>query len=293
MLTTREVIKTFYNALLQRLKKHRGDWNQNDPTADDYIKNRPFYTDETKKVVKLDKKYLPNEALTGVKTVNGIEPDDTGNVAVEIPAGGVQTVNGVAPDENGNVSVEIDLSNYMTLNTDQAVSDKYDKYKHIQGGFSIRQTGNTSKYPCTYIGYDDLLGDCVEIRYTANHSSAVLNRDSDGRGRLRLYNGMGQSSYATLSPTYLDFKRNGYHMNLSADERGNMIVGAGELGTNRALIKNVANPISDTDAATKEYIDKKISDNAIVINSSTTDSNKRFKITVDDSGALTATEVTE
>ena len=46
MLTTREVIKTFYNALLQRLKKHRGDWNQNDPTADDYIKNRPFYAVE-------------------------------------------------------------------------------------------------------------------------------------------------------------------------------------------------------------------------------------------------------
>lgn len=44
MLTIREVIKTFYNALLQRLKKHRGNWEQNDPTADDYIKNRPFYT---------------------------------------------------------------------------------------------------------------------------------------------------------------------------------------------------------------------------------------------------------
>ena len=49
MLTTREVIKTFYNALLQRLKKYRGNWEQNDPTADDYIKNRPFYTDETSK----------------------------------------------------------------------------------------------------------------------------------------------------------------------------------------------------------------------------------------------------
>lgn len=49
MLTIREVIKTFYNALLQRLKKHRGNWEQNDPTADDYIKNRPFYTDESKK----------------------------------------------------------------------------------------------------------------------------------------------------------------------------------------------------------------------------------------------------
>lgn len=56
MLTTREVIKMFYNALLQRLKKYRGNWEQNDPTADDYIKNRPFYTDETSKETVVSKK---------------------------------------------------------------------------------------------------------------------------------------------------------------------------------------------------------------------------------------------
>lgn len=36
-------LKTFYSALVQKLKRHRGNWKQNDPTADDYIKNRPFY----------------------------------------------------------------------------------------------------------------------------------------------------------------------------------------------------------------------------------------------------------
>ena len=45
MLTIRELIKTLYNALTQKMKKYRGNWDQNDPTADDYIKNRPFYTD--------------------------------------------------------------------------------------------------------------------------------------------------------------------------------------------------------------------------------------------------------
>lgn len=45
MLTIRELIKTLYNAFIQKLKKHRGNWEQNDPAADDYIKNRPFYTD--------------------------------------------------------------------------------------------------------------------------------------------------------------------------------------------------------------------------------------------------------
>ena len=36
----------------------RPDWEQNDSTAPNYIKNRPFYTDG-EEVVKIDKKYLP------------------------------------------------------------------------------------------------------------------------------------------------------------------------------------------------------------------------------------------
>ena len=52
MLTIREIIKTFYNALLQRFKKYRGNWEQNDPNADDYIKNRPFYSEFTNVIVK-------------------------------------------------------------------------------------------------------------------------------------------------------------------------------------------------------------------------------------------------
>ena len=59
MLTIRELIKTLYNAFNQKLKKHRGNWEQNNPTADDYIKNRPFYTDETKKIVN-----VPEQKIT-------------------------------------------------------------------------------------------------------------------------------------------------------------------------------------------------------------------------------------
>lgn len=59
MLTIRELIKTLYNALIQRMKKYRGNWEQNDPTADDYIKNRPFYADDSEKVV-----IVPNQQIT-------------------------------------------------------------------------------------------------------------------------------------------------------------------------------------------------------------------------------------
>lgn len=63
MLTIRELIKTLNNAFNQKLKKHRGNWEQNDPTADDYIRNRPFYTDSSTKVV-----IVPKQKVTMVDT---------------------------------------------------------------------------------------------------------------------------------------------------------------------------------------------------------------------------------
>ena len=40
-----EAAKTLIKGLVQKMKSFRGNWNQNDPTADDYIKNRPFYAE--------------------------------------------------------------------------------------------------------------------------------------------------------------------------------------------------------------------------------------------------------
>ena len=48
-----------------------------------------------------------------VKTVNGIEPDQDGNIEV-VTSGGVKTVNGSAPDEDGNV--EVDTSSVKSVN---------------------------------------------------------------------------------------------------------------------------------------------------------------------------------
>jgi hypothetical protein len=55
---------------------------------------------------------IPEVDLSGVvKSVNGTAPDENGNVAIEIPtpdiSGMVKSVNGVMPDENGNVTIEV------------------------------------------------------------------------------------------------------------------------------------------------------------------------------------------
>ena len=46
-----EAAKTLIKGLVQKMKSFRGNWEQNDPTADDYIKNRPFYTEEKEAVI--------------------------------------------------------------------------------------------------------------------------------------------------------------------------------------------------------------------------------------------------
>ena len=45
MLLNFDHLKTFYSAIKHKMKNFRGNWEQNDPTADDYIKNRPFYSE--------------------------------------------------------------------------------------------------------------------------------------------------------------------------------------------------------------------------------------------------------
>ena len=64
MHVTFDSLKTFYNILVQKLKNHRGNWNQNDPTADDYIKNKPFYSEEAEIVI------LPETTINGGPSVN-------------------------------------------------------------------------------------------------------------------------------------------------------------------------------------------------------------------------------
>ena len=53
-----------------------------------------------------------------------------------------------------------------------------------------------------------------------------------------------------------------------------------------------ANPTEDMEIATKKYVDDKISDKELILSSSTAGSIKKFKLTIDDTGTLTASEIT-
>ena len=72
------------------------------------------------------------------------------------------------------------------------------------------------------------------------------------------------------------------------------IVGGGDFNANNHRITGMAEPTDDSDAATKSYADKILTagnNDSVIIKSSTPNSTKKFRITVDDAGAITATEV--
>lgn len=53
-----------------------------------------------------------------------------------------------------------------------------------------------------------------------------------------------------------------------------------------------SDPTSPMQIATKKYVDDKISDKELILSSSTAGSTKKFKLTIDDTGTLTASEIT-
>lgn len=45
------VFKTLTNGILEKAKTFKGDWNENDSSSPNYIKNRPFYEDPNEEII--------------------------------------------------------------------------------------------------------------------------------------------------------------------------------------------------------------------------------------------------
>ena len=72
------------------------------------------------------------------------------------------------------------------------------------------------------------------------------------------------------------------------------ISGGGNFNAKNHKIMDVKEPTDNSDAATKIYVDNIMTagnNDSVIIKSSTPNSSKKFRITVDDAGAITATEV--
>jgi hypothetical protein len=117
-------------AMCGKIKK--ADWNQNDPTAPDYVKNRPFYETDDGEVVKIDQKYLPDSSggdvdlgVTGAtvgQTVKISAVDEKGVPtaweSVDFPSGGGGGSGGDVWEEILDITLSEDTST-VTLSQDK------------------------------------------------------------------------------------------------------------------------------------------------------------------------------
>ena len=158
--------------------------------------------------------------------------------------------------------------------------------KYVGYGFAILFNDSVRmNYTDTGI-YDEYSGSILDMAgrsvFKSTQSSKkkieiAMNADSDtGENSISLY------------------RANGEYTSISAD--GSLFYSGaalkiGNLGSHK-ILRYVNTPEEEYDAATKGYVDGKISDTEIFLKSSTPDSTKKFKITVDDNGTISAAEVT-
>ena len=157
-----------------------------------------------------------------------------------------------------------------------------------------------------YVGYGFaiLLNDRVQMNYTdtgiydessGSHihlsGQSVFKSDNTSKKKITITT---NADSATSENAIALYRANGQSTSISADGyllSSDNAVRVGRGPTYKKIIRYVNTPEEEYDAATKGYVDGKISDTEIFLQSSTTGSTKQFKITVDDSGAITATEV--
>lgn len=236
-----------------------------------------------------DDKKIPQENLPDL----GLEFSNSASVGQYIKVNEV--------DENGKpISWEpcdLDLSNCMTLDGDQKLTNK-----HLQGYVDFRQSGQKKLFPCVAVGYQSPIGHGIVLHPSTIGASpvGVFNVDSEDTANLKLISPLNPSTHTVITHNKISLQNNGFYVILSANKSGisegssqvPMIALSG-YGNAGIIIRGLHSPAQDTDAATKAYVDAKVSDKELVLASSTEGSSKKFKITVDDSGTISATEITE
>lgn len=204
-------------------KQVQTDWNQNDTTAKDYIKNRPGGYEEGFEI-----------------TWDG---DTTGRAKITMEGGA------------GMPGVWYKVSDKI-LTADQIIG----------GTITLIQNGATKQL--------DVLDEVIsekEFGYAVGDFTVLI--------------AMKQGTF------------NVNRANISIPETGVYFINVDSTTYISSLSNITVHPFDDKyipdTIARKAELDSRITEKEVILSSSTTDSTKKFKITVNDSGTLTATEITE
>lgn len=221
----------------------QADWNQNDETAVDYVKNRPGGYDIKEPVTLTDGTATSGQLLTNYSEVNIFFEGHVGEV-VDVTFDGTPYQCTII--DGGSGSWYVGDPNFV----------EYPFYilSSIQVGFD--------PYNPTEL-YTAIVGESHTVKIEGYATTSVV------------FDRKYLPDLKTLTNAQL-YNKNSY---LVCDQ--NSTVFWIDIDSPNSLI------------APKSYVDARITQKEVILESSTKDSTKKFKITVDDTGTIKATEVTD
>lgn len=306
--------------------KVQPDWNQNDLTASDYIKNRPFYEEVTEVVmlsetsfeVILDNDYcevslsesFPYTLEIGEEYMVTFDGETNTYTAVDIDGSIGIASSSFEEVFNGNGWACIASSDaliLMTMDTSivgthtisisgpvtktHKIDNKYidfklDKTNPVgEGTFSLNRRADTDIGNYSFAEGSQTIAS-GSYSHAEGYSTTASGESSHAEGSLttaikEFSHAEGFNTIAASESQHVQGKYNVKDSNRVYAH----IIGGGTGNTNRKNIHTV-------DWNGNAWYDGNIEGKALIIASSTAGSTKRFKVTVDDTGTLIATEVT-
>lgn len=314
------------------------DWNQNDETAADYIKNRPFYSETTETVLveestvpftspgaglyyaTIQSAFKPTAGETYKVSWDGVAYECVGETISGYTVIGNPSVIGVGADTGepfvisplaDNSGIEIytkDTSASHTISISGSIAevtqipDKYisDTFRDVViAGNPLNWSENDwIKYYGLFQsgkllminGYDgsDSEGYVLSMFYVSKgaHNMSVVS-STGGLYRLKMHQGGGEDKFywvpiISYGAFYFNYQQTGSDTSTVNREKYERLETSGGL---TFTTKN-----ANEDAVRQKVVLE--GDKELILSSSTSGSTKKFKITVDDSGVISATAVT-
>lgn len=344
-------LKEFVNSKIKLVRKDidslpQADWNQNDSTAKDYVKNRPFYATETQIVasklningtatmnqtsdaISSEAIYKFNKAAEGEEPVLlriganevklqplgfadglymlGYGGEETGcycNIRgtdgdkIQFNSPAMLQALGITESDVGKsldfeffkreiVQIPDKYTNAITY-TPQTLTDAQKKQARenvdAASDFVIKATmgsGNAITLDKTFEQIQEAINDgkkvLVDIAQGSNHMLLPLISNTPDRV---IFSAIGPGP---MGPTVISVIASGNRVYLDIMEMPTL-----DPNGTMPQVPMASAPTEDMEIATKKYVD----DKEFILQSTTPNSTKKFKITVDDSGTITTMEV--
>lgn len=211
----------------------------------------------------------------------------------QLPYTDEQIYNNVVTSVNGQTG---DVTTNSVEYTAQTLTDEQKKQvrENIEAAgadfiINVTPTLNSAKIDKTWVQIDKAVSDGKTPFVLFHYDSATIRLQlteihSDGTGMV--FTNVGSVSRGDIAAATVSIYSNG-----TANYSIGFLLATDMDGALPQFEMQTA-PIKDMQIATKKYVDDKISDKEIILSSSTAGSTKKFKLTIDDTGTLTASEIT-